>query len=263
MPKTKTNPQILNCEISYTKCFARAVETADFIRFRDDLLTDMYDHNSTWLINSSSDNNLLQNIETEITLRKTEEANFCKIVSFVPISNYVLQNLTVKPQITTTGFYVLDANKLPNLNNKKPCSIIKASNRQMLADILPLELADCAENDEYIGFCTRKSKRRGAVYLAAEGVNLYIGYDNGEAVGNCELFIDNQGIAKIEDFSVASAKQRQGYGSAILKYIIDTALNSGASTIYLVTNEDDTAKEMYLKFGFTKIGEATELFFKL
>ena len=70
-------------------------------------------------------------------------------------------------------------------------------------------------------------------------------------------------VAKIEDFAISPAKQRQGYGTAMLTAIIGVALNAGASTIYLVTDEDDTAKLMYGKSGFSKIGEKTDLFYKL
>ena len=71
------------------------------------------------------------------------------------------------------------------------------------------------------------------------------------------------GVAKIEDFDVLPKYQRKGYGSALLKEIICIALEQNARIIYLVTDEDDTAKEMYLKIGFEKVGEKTQLFFTL
>ena len=56
--------------------------------------------------------------------------------------------------------------------------------------------------------------------------------------------------------------QRKGYGSAILKNMIDTATKAGATTIYLVTDEDDTAKEMYTKLGFSKVYQHTEILYR-
>lgn len=76
------------------------------------------------------------------------------------------------------------------------------------------------------------------------------------------MFIDN-GVAKIEDFAVIPTYQRKGYGTTILKSIIEIAIKENSHTIYLVTDEDDTAKEMYEKIGFSKIGERSDLFFKL
>jgi spore maturation protein CgeE len=69
--------------------------------------------------------------------------------------------------------------------------------------------------------------------------------------------------AKIEDFAVTSQKQRKGYGTAILKALTEIALEKNVSVIYLETDEDDTAKEMYKKRGFYKVGELTDLIFKL
>ena len=103
---------------------------------------------------------------------------------------------------------------------------------------------------------------RKGVCLSTENMSAYICYADGEAVGNCDLFI-HEDTAKIEDFDVAPKKQRQGYGTAILKFLIETALSKGASIIYLITDEEDTAKEMYLKYGFKKIGENVDLFFRI
>lgn len=42
-------------------------------------------------------------------------------------------------------------------------------------------------------------------------------------------------------------------------YRMDIAAENGASVIYLTTDEDDTAKDMYLKRGFEKVGEKYSL----
>jgi spore maturation protein CgeE len=63
----------------------------------------------------------------------------------------------------------------------------------------------------------------------------------------------HKGIAKIEDFSVIPMHQRKGYGTTILKALLDAAIKEDSHTIYLVTDEDDTAKEMYKRIGFSKI----------
>ncbi len=70
-------------------------------------------------------------------------------------------------------------------------------------------------------------------------------------------------IAKIENFLVIPKYQRKGYGTYILKNIIDIALENGTELIYLITNENDTAKEMYEKLYFDKVGERIEIVFDL
>nr|WP_269320288.1 GNAT family N-acetyltransferase [Oceanivirga salmonicida] len=81
-------------------------------------------------------------------------------------------------------------------------------------------------------------------------------------MGICDLFMHNK-IAKIENFLVIPKYQRKGYGTYILKNIIDIALENGTELIYLITNENDTAKEMYEKLYFDKVGERIEIVFDL
>ena len=51
-------------------------------------------------------------------------------------------------------------------------------------------------------------------------------------------------------------------GTAILKSMIETAIQQNCQLIYLVTDEEDTAKDMYQKLGFHKIAQRTDYFFK-
>lgn len=261
MLRTMDNEKILDCEKEYYKCFSKIFETENFERFRDDLLPDMYYHNFILIKRSSSDDELYRRIEDEILLRRTEGENFCNIVSFIPISDYLLQKFDIRPQITVNGFYLFDISKFSQLIGKEDCIVSKVNSLRMADDILRLDLEHDG-NSLGVDFCTRRVNRRKEVYLSTEGVNSYICYFNNEAVGDCDLFIYKD-IAKIEDFSVSPTMQRQGYGTAILKAIIKIALSSGASLIYLVTDEDDTAKDMYLKSGFSKIGEKIDLLFEL
>jgi len=259
---TINSDKIQNCEIEYSRCFCKTVEQQNYIRFRDDLLKDMYSHNFTLIKHSNSDDEFHKLVEDEILLRKAEGSDFCNIVSFVPVSEFLLQKFDIKPEISVNGFYLFDSSKLSELKiRQNDCVISKISDQAMINDSLSIELdvfGDIMSND----FLTRKSNIRKEVYFSPESLNSYICYENGESIGACDLFVYKD-TAKIEDFSVSIKKQRQGYGTVILKSIIETALNSNASTIYLVTDEDDTAKEMYLKCGFKKIGIKTDLFFKL
>jgi len=130
----------------------------------------------------------------------------------------------------------------------------------MLEDILALDLE---HDEESIGrdFCTRRVYRRKDVYLSEKGVDSYICYHNNKPVGNCNLFIHNN-IAKIEDFAVSPIHQRKGFGTTILKNLIEIAFEKGATIIYLEADEEDTAKEMYQKCGFYKVDEFTDLSFE-
>ena len=75
------------------------------------------------------------------------------------------------------------------------------------------------------------------------------------------MFINNS-IAKIEDFAVSPRHQRKGYGTTILKSLIEIALDKNVTIMYLETDEDGTAKEMYKKCGLFKVNDFTDLLFK-
>lgn len=51
--------------------------------------------------------------------------------------------------------------------------------------------------------------------------------------------------------------------TTFLKVLVQKALGRGAKIVYLVADEDDTPKEMYLKLGFNKVKDLYTLFWKL
>lgn len=252
---------IIECELEYTKCFSEFYENEDIIRFRDKELKDMYYHNYTYLKNTSCEIDLKRTIADEISLGLLEKSNFCNILSNSINNPSFLSKLEYKPQISRNGYYSFDISYFSKLNYISDCEIKKVTNKEMIEDIL---FCDLQHDEKKLGkdFCTRRCYRRGQVYLSDKGVDSYICYHNGNVVGNCDLFINNS-IAKIEDFAVIPKSQRKGYGTSILKALIEIAIKNNCHTIYLVTDEDDTAKEMYKKIGFNKIGERTDLFFDI
>ncbi len=251
------SPEIFECEVKYTMCFSNKWENAEVIRFTDELIPDMYAHNFTYVKKELSEKRLREVINEEISLRSPE---FCNIYLNKILSDDFLNSLGHKPEISIEGFYAFDITNLNKIKTVPGCLVKKAISLEDLDDILYSDLQldeDCLGRD----FCERRCYRRGKVYLSSEDVNSYICYHNNEVIGSCDLFIDNY-YAKIEDFSVIPKHQRKGYGSTILKKLIEISLSEDCHTIYLVTDEADTAREMYLKTGFKKIGERMTLFFK-
>ncbi|MCL2854996.1 MAG: GNAT family N-acetyltransferase [Defluviitaleaceae bacterium] len=240
--------KIKDCEIAYVKCYSKATETLDFIRFVDGLIPDMYYHNYTWL--KKADAGL---INSEIA----RKADFCMVHFHIPFDRNIIGELTHKPDVSVMGYYVFDTTQAFDAKN---CHISKVDKAEMMDGLLYLDLgedgADLGED-----FCRRRVERRSKVYLAPGGVDSYLCYENGEVIGKCDLLIHNH-TAKIEDFVVDKKHQRKGFGTAILKNIIDIAVKAGATTIYLATDEDDTPKQMYQKLGFVKAHECTEFLFR-
>jgi len=253
--------KIMQCENKYAECFCKPTEQQGFIRFRDEMIPDMYYHNYTRITGAKADAELVQIIETEIAHSKAEGKDFCLIRCHVPVNDTALARLPYTPDVSMAGHYLLEIANMPELKGVSECSVRRVDKHEMLEDILRLDL----EHDgESLGkdFCTRRIYRRKDVYLSDEGVDSYICYAGGEAVGNCDLFIFGD-TAKIEDFSVSPRHQRKGYGTAILKALIETAVQCGVTAVYLEADEDATAKEMYVKCGFYIIHEFTDLLFMM
>ncbi|MHB1153864.1 MAG: GNAT family N-acetyltransferase [Eubacteriales bacterium] len=257
----KQDDKINICETEYYKCFSEAIVLNNIIRFRDEKLKDMYSHNFTYFKKIEPAAELQKNIEDEISLRISEGSDFCNISIICGTDKLMLPVFKYTPQISVNGFYVFDILQADKLETVKNASVEKVTNKKMLDDIL---YCDLQNDEERLGkdFCTRRCYRRGEVYLTGEGVNSYICYHESKVIGNCDLFIHN-GTAKIEDFAVIHQYQRKGYGTTILKTLIDKAMNKKCDIIYLVTDEEDTAKEMYKKLGFHKVAEKIDLFFKI
>lgn len=253
--------KIIKCELEYTKCFSEFYEDENIVRFRDNQLKDMYHHNYTYVKEAKGENKLTGIIEDEISLRIEEGSNFCNIFLNPGIKSWVLTELKHKPSVSVSGYYTFDITYFSKIKTRPDCSIKRVDSQKMIDEVL---YCDLQHDEGNLGrdFCVRRCYRRGRIYVSDKALNSYVLYHNGERIGTCDLFI-HEGVAKIEDFGIIPKHQRKGYGTTLLKALIDIALKENCHTIYLVTNEGDTAKDMYLKNGFNKIDERTELFFKL
>ncbi len=221
------------------------------------LLPEMRDHNYTYIKNKQS---LIKLIESEIDLANTKGQDFLKIVIDIDGDGFEFPDLSLDYSVNKIGYYQFDISKADNIKSEKTAVIKKVSQEKMIEDIIFCDLefdADLSRRE----FHTKKNKRKGKVYLAGNSLNSYISYDGTTVLGICDLYMYDK-IAKIEDFLVVPRYQRQGYGTFILKKIIDLALGNGAKVIYLITDEADTAKEMYEKLYFDKIGERLEFVLK-
>ncbi|PTO38539.1 hypothetical protein C6P52_08750 [Enterococcus mundtii] len=253
--------QVKECEKHYTTCLSEEKAAGKTIRFTDERIPDMYDQNFTLIDESDSQNELLDMIEQEVLLRKEQKHSFCKVQTYSQIDREQLAKLEQQAEVETAGFYLFDLSKFDRIRPRTDCKVVKVTKVSQLKGKLFVELDD--ETDQpYLEFVENKEKRKEEVYLSEDKIDAYLCYDEtNQVVGTCDLFL-HQGVAKIEDFSVLSKKQRQGYGTVLIKELVKVALEQGTTKIYLVTDEGETAKEMYLKLGFEKIGEKQGLLFK-
>ncbi len=250
--------KLLQCEDAFAACFATVQRGEGAIRFRDDNITDMYDHNYTVLTGDATGEQLAGHIRAEMALCKSEGKNYCQ-VRLDGTEAPVVDGLA--PETMRLGLYQRACDTpLPSAGNPN-CTVLRAADALQMDDRLAIELAGY-ESANGADFCRRKTARNAAVYLAPGGVDTYICYAGGAPVGKADLFLCGE-IAMIEDFDVAEPHQHKGYGTAILRTLLAEAAERGAKTAMLVTDMDEPAKDLYEKLGFTWLPGRTRLFYRL
>jgi spore maturation protein CgeE len=253
------NQSITSCEIAFKKCFSKWAETDQLIRFSDPELPDMYDHNMT-LIKTHGMTTI--DIETcilaEFKNASENGAAFSKCICDKFIDESSLGTLPGEPSITHYGFYLLDCSRVEEWKENVECKTRIAASHQDIEDLLTLELANYGE-ERGEDFCTRRVNRIGEIFLSPGRIDACLIYHDEELAGKCDLFL-HKSTAKIEDFDVKTDLRKQYIGTTLLKSVVKDALNRGADEIYLVTDEDDTVKDMYRNLGFERVDVWTEFF---
>lgn len=247
-------------EQAYTKCFAQSKEDGSVIRFWDDRLTDMHCHNFTLIRDNLGQTELIELIRQEIDLRRGDGNGFLQVETNFAIDEEVMQALPIKPEVTVLDYMAIPTREYINLPDRENTSVKKAIDRQILQDAVA---ADTESNAPAMGeFAHRRAARKAEVYGdSGNPVHVYVCYFNGKPIGKCELLLGD-GIAKIEDFDIMEVYQRKGFGTAVLKQLLQDANKAGVDMSYLITDSEDTAKDMYSKCGFKKYGQKTQLFFR-
>lgn len=252
---------IVQCELNYTRQFSTEYEDENIIRFRNHEIRDMYSLNFTFIKKKEKELKIRSLIEEEIAVCKREKVKYCNLIINSDIHPRILSYIQYPSILSINGFYKFDFSKLQTISSVEGCRIEKITTVEAFDEMLTVDL----DSDEAVvgrDFCVRRCYGRSPIYLKENGVEAYLCYHGNELIGRCDLFISGD-VAKIEDFSIIQKYQRRGYGSTVLKSMIEKAMNRNCNTVYLVTNELNTAKYMYEKNGFDKIGDMSEVRFIL
>jgi spore maturation protein CgeE len=254
-----TLEKMIETELEYLKCFSDFTEDENGIRFSDESIPDMYSHNLTYLKQSISGDLYSDFFEREIWESKSKGKNFLNLQCDDTIQKVDYWIEQQNCEVTVYAYFQLQMEHLDGLVAREDCSIKKLNNEQ-LDQALEFDLR---VNGEGMGesFIKRRFERRSQVYLTNEWIDSYLCYFDGKLVGHCDLYINND-VAKIEDLDVAPEMQYKGFGTTILKEMASIARTRGAQIIYLITDDDDTAKEMYKKCAMIKVGEKIEMLYR-
>jgi ribosomal protein S18 acetylase RimI-like enzyme len=77
--------------------------------------------------------------------------------------------------------------------------------------------------------------------------------ESGQVVG-CGLAVLDAGLVGLFDLVVEPNERRRGYGTELVRYLIDWGLRYGADSAYLqVTKDNVSATSLYERIGFRRV----------
>ena len=243
-------------EIAYLSAFCGTKPIPHGVRLHDPLMPDMYSHNLTCVRDELPAGALDALVSAETAHRRAQGGDFLNLTLHFPPERAWLDALPESCDHTRYGCY-----SLHTLQGAPRCDCEIA---QMTPKTEPTARAfDLAVNGPDMGedFVARRFDRRALVYRTG-AVERWLCRYRGHIIGVCDLFVHDD-AAKLEDFDVHPDFQRQGFGTALLHALTRRAQSLGAHTVYIVTDEDDTVHEMYIKSGFQKTSEKHEFLFYL
>ncbi|MCT8138075.1 GNAT family N-acetyltransferase [Anaerobacillus sp. CMMVII] len=249
--------KLMQMEVEYVKNFSKVIETDHALLFIDEAIPDMYTHNYVFY---QSAKGLVEYIENELRNQETKDKGFFRIETPYPISEDLLEKLSIKPEVCIYDFMWINTVNHENIGGNPNCSILNADTKKVIEDGIRV---DIQANTDGMGldFAERRIIRKALAYNDLEkAVQLFVCYSEGIPIGNIEYMPFNE-IVKLEDFNILEDYQKKGFGTSVLKHLVAKAFNEGIDYAYLITEQTDTAKEMYKKCGFEKVGEKTELMF--
>ncbi|WP_430884980.1 GNAT family N-acetyltransferase [Fusibacter sp. JL216-2] len=254
--------KIIDTELAYLKCFCETESDQASIRFKDDQLKDMHSHHFNYIPEDISDEVFVEEVKRAVTQKKSLGQSNFRILTHKDISKDLLSQLPMMAEGEKFDYYGIETKNYQAIGSREDARL------ELVKDQITEEhgkYVDVAANYMHMtmDFAIRRINRKFKVYMDENiPLSLYVCYDKNEPVGNCEAFI-NRDIMKIEDFDILEMYQRKGFGSHVLRHLLERALSQNIEFAYLVTDHNDTAKTMYEKCGFTLMGHRTELSFKI
>ena len=201
-------------------------------------------------------------ISNELEIRRREKKSFLMATFNFSIDEDFLQDLPLHPQVTKYDYMYIEPSIGRYLKGNKECTIMKAESEKVLGDGREVDILANGPSMEF-EFAERRIDRKLEIYREpSSNLDLYVCYHIEMVIGNCELMLNGDTV-KIEDFDILESFQRKGFGTSVIKHLLEEAAKNGLEFVYLITDGEDTAKEMYKKCGFQKAGEKTELNFNL
>jgi spore maturation protein CgeE len=257
MKKSPRLSALRRIENEYLQYFANAEEHEHFIRFTDHELPSMYSHNCVVLKETLDGMEVHKQIKALFADAQEHDANHLFIVLH---PNHVFAMNAWEADLFDMSSLLYMTTPLDEYQGAKSntaCTVYKATTPSLLQDAMLCDIAaSLTEGEEHVdyGFAYQRASRKRPVFEQyAPALSQYVAYLDAIPAGKCEVSLHDE-ILRPESFSVVAGFQRKGIGTALLNKIVENGNTRGCKELFVVTDPNDTAKEMYKKVGFQTIG---------
>jgi GNAT superfamily N-acetyltransferase len=94
--------------------------------------------------------------------------------------------------------------------------------------------------------------------LKSPPVRYFLAFDDGRAVGYCNVWEGLDGMGQVEDLFVQRSHRHRGIATALIHHCTQTARALGAGPMVIVVNAANTAKTMYAAMGWRPVAICRE-----
>lgn len=234
------------CEESFIRLFCNRFKFSNnLIKYEDDCIFDMYDHNYF----KHNSHVTLDEVLKAYQFQYDNYLDYLKFISKEKINKKIINALDLESSTILTMLFTGNINKFKVNKDIK----IKRINLKELNQIELKHYGKVYGED----FIRRRNKE--FIRLSKQNPNfVYYGvYLNNKIVGECHSYT-HKDYTCIDSLLVDDKYRNQYIATTLLKYIIDKN-----KYVYLHADQDDTPKDMYKKLGFKTIDKSYEYFKKV
>ena len=251
--------KLKNMELEYIRCFAEEKEFENHIEFRDEMFRDTYTSNVSVINKYIDDNELINIINNKFKIFKEKKKHFLNIEINEYVSEDIIKILIKRPKRGDRFNYLLiESMNYSNLDQEGQVFLKDVKSSSEFKNLIDVNVKD---NEKILGrsYSLYRIKRKIKSYKDSKNnLEAYICYCNNKPIGSCEVLrIDK--ICKIEDVGILKRYRGKGFGSYMINKILEENHKRGIEYTYLISEEKGEAERLYIRLGFTKFAEKTQL----
>ena len=240
---------VMNNEYKLTRLFCEQIIDDNFIRFYDNKIRDMYDHNFSDVYSELTPE-ILAKIKR---IRESRSEDFIKIVTYNEIPELDILGYEKSTIVTmaTKNLYI------PPLKVAGVAYKNLKDNPELVNDFIALDLKYDGR-DYGTSFVGRRMYRYFSEIIKDQGVNYFGCYTNNKLVALCYSFYSD-GVVALDGLIVEEEYRHLHIAINLIKHIKDYYQNC---PIYLHAEHEGYPESIYLKIGFRTLYQKYDYFLK-